>query len=122
MPKLIKTSIELGRSYKGGPNAAMMPDSPESEGVYVTLPDISGLKQLPESGEITFHYCRKNLNLNEDDKLSAQICLCRILSVKADPEEDGGEEKTDDVVDKLFEAAQQEEAEGNKPGEADEYD
>lgn len=120
MPKLIKTSIELGPMSGVSP---MSPMSDKPEGIYITIPDVSALKNLPESGEITFHYCRKNLNLNEDDKLSAQICLCRILSVKADPEEDGGEEKTDDVVDKLFEAAQEDEAkEKAEPGEADEYD
>jgi hypothetical protein len=120
MPKLIKTSIELGQDYK---TSGASPMSEKSEGIYITIPDVSGLKSLPESGEITFHYCRKNLNLGEDEKLSAQVCLCRVLSVKADPEEDDGEEKTDDVVDKLFEAAQEDEAkEKAEPGEADEYD
>lgn len=115
MPRL-KEPIELGTNYdgyKGNGLSAAVPDS--NPGLSLTLPDISALGNLPVSGEITFHYCRRNLNLSTDvegeSDLSAQITLCKILAIKADP--DAVEEKGADPVDKLFAEAQASEARGD---------
>lgn len=117
MPKL-KNPVELAPEYRkdSGSGLTGRPES-ASEGVYVSLPDVAGLDSLPSSGEITFHYCRKTMTLGEEGKLSANLVLCRILAVKADPDAD--EEPMADAVDKLFEEAQKAEAEESK-GEGDE--
>ena len=74
-------------------------------GVYVTLPDVSGLEGLPSCGTITFRYIREGLNLRGTDQLSANLCLCEVTAVEAGDE---CEEKQEDVVDKLFAAAKEE--------------
>ncbi len=100
----LKSSIPL--SY-GNSAKTDMP----REGIYITLPDVTELETLPASGEITFRYCRENLKLGKDDKLSAEICLCELVDVEPDAE---AESKTDDVVDKLFDEAK------SAPEESDE--
>lgn len=75
-----------------------------SEGLRLSLPDISELEKLPASGTITFRYTREDLHLSKEDRLSASICLCELLAVEPDAE---AEEKKDDVVDKLFDEANQ---------------
>lgn len=105
MPKL-KDPVEL--SAKSNYAGAVPSDS--DEGISLFLPDVSELGKLPESGEITFKYCRKSLNLSEDN-LSAQLVLCSITAVKAAP--DAVEEKLPDTMDALFEEAQKAEARGD---------
>lgn len=84
----------------------MSPEKEESPGIFLFLPDVSGLKSLPECGEITFKYERKKLSLTESDEggLSAELELCEILKVKACAPEKGedSDTKTEAVVDKLF--------------------
>ncbi len=87
------------------PGIPVSPMNSPEEGLYLHLPDVSGLGALPECGEITFKYRRKKLSLvSEDEKrLSAELCLLEITDVEAD--ENCPEEKTDDVVDALFKEA-----------------
>ena len=91
-------SVTLSSSYG---NIAAPHDT--EEGLYLHIPDVSQLDTLPEYGTISFKYKRKEIALGED-KLSARLCLLEITGVEAD--ENCPEEKTDDVVDKLFEEAQ----------------
>lgn len=93
------SSVILTSSYGNA-----IPSSPEEEGLYLHIPDVSGLDTLPEYGTISFKYKRKEIALG-DEKLSARLCLLEITEVEAD-EEHPSEQKTDDVVDKLFEEAQ----------------
>lgn len=96
----LKKPISLTASYN-----TSAPVGP-SDGIWVTLPDVSGLESLPASGTITFRYTRKKLILNEGNSLTADLCLCELLAVEGD--ESPAEEKNEDVVDKLFAAAKQE--------------
>lgn len=88
-----------------------------SEGVYVSLPDVSELNSLPASGYITFKYERKRLSLQNDpeQRLTAELCLCEITEVEADEEV----KKTDDVVDKLFAEAAKKEDDSDGSGDTD---
>jgi len=91
------------------------PASSPEEGLYLHIPDVSGLDTLPERGTISFKYKRKELALGED-KLSARLCLLEIVNVEKD-EDCPTEQKTDDVVDKLFEEAQKNEDEEDSEDE-----
>ncbi len=96
MPEL-ENPIPL--SYGNGGLAAAQPE----EGIRVTLPDVSSLKGLPKSGEITFRYCRDELRLNKNGELLADIRLCELCGIEPDEEVS---EKEDDIVDKLYEEAE----------------
>jgi hypothetical protein len=94
----LKEPISLARDYSNDG-----PVSPNTDGLHLSLPDISELQGLPASGTITFRYTRERLSLPKDNKLSADLCLCEILDVKGDKVD---EEKTEDTVDALFAEAQ----------------
>ena len=80
----------------------------DSQYPRVWLADLKGML-LPECGEITFTFKRKRLEgvlSGDGNKLSADLCLKSILSVKeteSDEEEYEEDERADDVVEKLFE-------------------
>lgn len=110
----LKEPIELENDYNsplGG-----MKDAPE--GILVRLPDVSELDDLPASGEITFHFCRRRVSLDDkeggESVLSADLTLCKILAVKPDPKsdlkEEDDEESSNGMLDKLFSEAQDSEA------------
>jgi len=102
-------SINMKSEYPISLAAADGPMTPVEEypkGIRLTLPDVAELKSLPACGEITFRYVREDLHLRtvgEAPLLSASLCLCDIVKVKAD--EKTCDEKVEDVVDKLFEEA-----------------
>jgi predicted nucleic acid-binding Zn-ribbon protein len=106
-------SVTLSSGY-----AITAPSSPDDDGLYLHIPDVSGLEGLPQCGTITFKYKRKELSLGED-RLSARLCLLEITDVEAD-EECETEKKTDSVVDELFKEAQKskaDEIDGDDSGE-----
>lgn len=84
--------------------------SPAPLGVAVILPDVTELGGLPAEGEITFRFKRGELRLR-GGKLSAELILSAILKVEGEKEE-GEDEKSDDIVDKLFAEADKTEDEG----------
>ena len=97
----LKEPFSLKPDYSDSPIGS--PVDP-SVGIDVRLPDVSGLQCLPASGEITFRFTRKQLELNGSDDLAARICLEAILDIECDEEE----EPLQDVVDKLFEEVSKE--------------
>lgn len=107
----LKEPIELDSDQKslGG-----MMSSDGTSGILVRLPDVSELDNLPASGEITFHFCRRRVSLDDrqdgDSVLSADVTLCKILAIKPDPKgdlEEGDEtDSTDGLIDKLFAESQ----------------
>ena len=77
--------------------------SPAYSQIIVRLPDVSGLECLPEEGYIEFKYKRDELRLR-NGKLSAELTLLAVTEVECDEDAEPAE-KTEDVVDKLFAAA-----------------
>lgn len=106
--------MKLDEPFSLAPETDEYPVSPlaaaptPSEGIYVTLPDVAGLKCLPRSGTITFQFKREEVSLRGEDDLSARLCLCSVVDVTCDPEAEAGT----DAVDSLFaEVAKEEEGE-----------
>jgi hypothetical protein len=83
--------------------AATVPTGRPDTGIFISLPDVAKLGELPPEGFITFRYSRENLRLGKDKRLSADLRLHSVTEVECCEEDEMDENSdTEEAVDRLF--------------------